>query len=120
MEIVFKSTEQFEQDLKTFTEAERELIIQEINQSSPILLSNKMIWERRLHQFHQFNLVNGYTSSLYSFIVNYYIRVLLTIDSDPIFEQVAVILFQAVNTNQQDVSSIYRQVGNSLYQQVLG
>ncbi|MGL5083487.1 MAG: hypothetical protein ACRC8A_18560 [Microcoleaceae cyanobacterium] len=118
MEIVFESTGEFEQDLTTFSSAEQKVILDELHQASPLLLTQKLIQERRLHQFYQFSFTNDYGSSLYSFIVNYYIRVILAIDEDPIFEHTSITLFRVINIHSQDVASAYKQVGELLYKKV--
>jgi hypothetical protein len=114
MEIIFESTEEFEQDLKTYSEAEQSIILQQLHEYSPFLLTNKGDHERRLHQFYQFDLLGDYTSSLYSFIVNYYLRVILTIDDDPLFNRTLITLFRVVDS--QVSAQVYQEVGASIYQ----
>lgn len=117
MEIIFESTEEFEEDLKTYSEAEQTLILQQLHEYSSVLLQDKGYRERRLHQFSQFNLLGDYASSLYSFIVNYYLRVILTIDDDPLFNRTIITLFRVVDS--QVVATVYQQVGESIYQSFL-
>jgi len=114
MEIIFESTEEFEQDLKTYSEAEQSIILQQLHEYSYFLLTNKGDPERRLHQFYQFDLLDDYTSSLYSFIVNYYLRVILTIDDDPLFNRTLITLFRVVDS--QVSAQVYQEVGSSIYQ----
>lgn len=114
MEIIFESTEEFEQDLKTYSEAEQSIILQQLHEYSSFLLTNKGDPERRLHQFYQFDLLDDYTSSLYSFIVNYYLRVILTIDDDPLFNRTLITLFRVVDS--QVSAQVYQEVGASIYQ----
>ncbi|CAD5949822.1 hypothetical protein PCC9214_02480 [Planktothrix tepida] len=117
MEIIFESTEEFEEDLKTYSEAEQTLILQQLHEYSSCLLQVKGYRERRLHQFYQFDLLGDYASSLYSFIVNYYLRVILTIDDDPLFNRTIITLFRVVDS--QVVAKVYQQVGESIYQSFL-
>ncbi|WRH66790.1 MAG: hypothetical protein RSE13_25315 [Planktothrix sp. GU0601_MAG3] len=117
MEIIFESTEEFEADLKTHSEAEHDIIVQQIYEYFASLLEGKSDRERRLHQFHQFDFLEDYGSSLYSFIVNYYLRVILTIDDDPIFGRTMITLFRVVDN--QVVAKVYQQVGESIYQSFL-
>lgn len=114
MEIIFESTEEFEQDLKTYSEAEQSIILQQLHEYSSFLLTNKGDPERRLHQFYQFDLLGDYASSLYSFIVNYYLRVILTIDDDPLFNRTLITLFRVVDS--QVSAQVYQEVGSSIYQ----
>ena len=117
MEIIFESTEEFEEDLKTYSEAEQTLILQQLHEYSSVLLQDKGYRERRLHQFYKFDLLGDYASSLYSFIVNYYLRVILTIDDDPLFNRTLITLFRVVDS--QVVAPVYQQVGESIYQSFL-
>lgn len=117
MDIVFESTEEFEQDLKTYSEAEQSLILQQLHENSLLLLTDKSCRERKLHQFYSFEFNENYGSSLYSFIVNYYLRVIVTIDEDPLFNRVIMTLFRV--TDSQNAAKIYQQVGQSIYQSLL-
>jgi hypothetical protein len=117
MEIIFESTEEFEADLKTHSEAEHDIIVQQLHEYFALLLEDQSDRDRRLHQFYQFDFLEDYGSSLYSFIVNYYLRVILTIDDDPIFGRTIITLFRVVDS--QFVAEIYQQVGESIYQSFL-
>lgn len=117
MDIVFESTDQFEQDLKIYSEAEQSLILQQLHENSLLLLTDKSCRERKLHQFSSFPFKENYGSSLYSFIVNYYLRVILTIDEDPLFDRVIITLFRVAES--QNAARTYQQVGNSIYQSFL-
>ncbi|NJO47464.1 MAG: hypothetical protein HC835_18655 [Oscillatoriales cyanobacterium RM2_1_1] len=120
MEITFESSSQFEQDLAKFNPPEQRLILDELHQASPLLLTQRLTQERRLHQFYEFKFTDGYESSLYSFIVNYYIRVILTLDQDPLFERNLITLLRVINIQHQNATSIYQEVGEALYKNVLG
>jgi hypothetical protein len=117
MEIIFESTEEFEDDLRTYSEAEQSIILQQLHEYSCLFLQGKSYGKRRLHQFCQFDLLGDYASSLYSFIVNYYLRVILTIDDDPLFGRTIITLFRVVDS--QFVAQVYQQVGESIYQSFL-
>lgn len=117
MEIIFESTDEFEQDLKTYSEAEQSIILEKLHESYPFLLTDKGYRERRLHQFYRFDLLEDYQSSLYSFIVNYYLRVLLTIDDDPLFNRTLITLYRVVDS--QVSAQIYQEMGESIYRDFL-
>lgn len=117
MDIVVESTEAFKQDLTAFSEAERSIIWEEIQQGIPLIFAEQIFREKRLHQFYSFQLPHNYGSTLYSFIVNYRIRVILCIDDDPIFERTLITLFRVVDT--QNVAEVYQQVGERIYQPIL-
>jgi len=117
MEIVFESTEDFNRSLARFSGPEQSIITDEVEGWVPLLLTEKGFRERRLHQFCQFNLRNNYGSSLYSFIVNYYLRVILTIDEDPLCDRLLVTLFDVVESREAAVA--YKRVGDSIYRTLI-
>lgn len=117
MNIVFESTDEFNRDIAKFSPPEQSIILQEVEHWLPLLLTNKEIRARRLHQFYRFNLKENYGSSLYSFIVNYYLRVILTIDEDPLFNRLSITLFKAIQSSE--AATAYQQVGNSIYEKII-
>ncbi|AMW29632.1 MULTISPECIES: hypothetical protein [Arthrospira] len=117
MDLVFESTDEFNQDLAKFTQEEQLIILKELEHWLPLLLTNSSLRSRRLHQFCQFHLKDNYRSSLYSFIVNYYLRVILTIDEDPLFNRLSITLFKAIESRH--AATAYRQVGNSIYEKII-
>ncbi|EAW37393.1 hypothetical protein [Lyngbya sp. PCC 8106] len=116
MDIVVESTEAFKQDLTAFSESEQSVILEQIQQGIPRLFEDQTFHQRRLHQFYTFNLPDHSASSLYSFIVNYRIRVVLTWDDDPIFERTLITLFRVVES--QTIAEVYQQVGEQIYQPI--
>lgn len=117
MDIVVESTEAFKQDLKTFGEAEKSTILEQIQRGIPLIFGETTFRERRLYQFYSFPLPHNYGSSLYSFIVNYRIRVVFSLDEDPIFERTLITLFRAVDF--QNIAEVYKQVGEEIYRPLL-
>jgi hypothetical protein len=61
--------------------------------------------------------MNGYESSLYTLKVSYQLRLILSVDEDPIFGQVIFTLFRVVK--HDDLDKAYRGVAESLYQDLL-
>lgn len=116
MDIVVESTEAFKQDLTAFSESEQSVILEQIQQGIPLLFEDQTFHQRRLHQFYTFNLPHDSASSLYSFIVNYRIRVVLTWDDDPIFQRTLITLFRVVES--QTIAEVYQQVGEQIYQPI--
>ncbi|EDN65346.1 conserved hypothetical protein [Beggiatoa sp. PS] len=62
---------------------------------------------------HKVNLINDYESTLYSLKVNESIRIILTVDEDPIFEQVIFTLFRVVKKSL--ASEAYHDVAQLIY-----
>ena len=116
MDIVFESTEQFEQELKTFSESERYNIISQVNLCSQ-LLPNGYSVSNSLEQLEKISLINDYDSSLYSLKVSPDIKAILTIDEDPIFDRFTITLFRVVN--REDARKAYQEVARAIYQDLM-
>ena len=100
MNITFHSTEDFEKDLHGFDAVTRQKITRHVNQVAQEFVKDKKAFARHARKPCRVKLSNGYDSSLYSVKVEANVRVLLTVDDDPIFEQVIVTLMRAVKRSQ--------------------
>ena len=113
MEILFESTRHFEKELTAFKNEERKIIINHINQSAQLFLTNKLTLFKKLRRLHKVNLINDYESTLYSLKVSDSLRVILTIDEDTLFEQVVFTLFRVVRKSL--ASQAYKAVAKLIY-----
>jgi len=98
--ITFHSTEDFEKDLQSFDVATRQKIARHINQVAQEFVEDKKAFARHARKPCSVKLNNGYDSSLYSVKAEPNVRILLTVDDDPIFEQVIITLMRAVKRSQ--------------------
>lgn len=117
MDMIIESTKNFEQDLETFIQVDREIIIDQLNKFFPTFSTDKASFYRRLYRFPHLKLINDYEASLYSLSITPKIRVILTIDEDPIFEQTIITLFRVVN--HSELEQAYNSVAESLYQNLI-
>ncbi len=113
MKILFNSARQFENDVKKFSSTQRETIINSINQTGQMLLVNKSAFFRKVYRPQKIYLNNGFNSSLYAFKVDANIRVILAVDTDPIYDQIIVSLLRVVQ--REDLNKTFNSVANSLY-----
>ncbi len=114
MDILIESTKNFEKDLSKLGPAERETVINKINECADLFLTNKSTVYHKLHRLNLPSLANGYESSLYMLKASQKLRVILTVDEDPIFGQIIFTLFRAIQ--HQDLNKAYNSVAESLYQ----
>ncbi|WP_414576355.1 hypothetical protein [Anabaena sp. CCY 9402-a] len=114
MEILIESTKDFEQDLDRFKNKEKFKIIKKLNRYVEILSKNKKILETQAFKLKEIKLSDDYDSSLYALIIDKDIRLILTIDDDPIFNTTVITLFRVVNT--EDAAIAYTAIAESLYQ----
>ncbi|MGB5960712.1 MAG: hypothetical protein WBG73_08655 [Coleofasciculaceae cyanobacterium] len=117
MKLVIESTKKFEEELEAFSETEKLLIIEKMNQYFQMLSADKVSFYRRLDQVKKLRLINQYDSSLYTLRLNNKIRLILTIDEDPIYDQTIITLFRVVKIS--DISKAYDSVAESLYQDLI-
>ena len=114
MDLIFESTKEFEQDLDQFHKTDKSTIIKQINQSFESLLTDKSFLNQNTNQLKKIKVAKNYDSSLYSLIIDKKIRVIFTIDEDPIFDRTLITLFRVVNA--EDALKAYILIAKSLYQ----
>lgn len=119
MDLLIESTKEFEQDLQVFSQPEKSLIVKKMNHFFKIILIDKdsLFQTGTLKQLPEIQLNNNYDSSLYSLIINNEVRVILTIDDDPIFDRIIITLFRVVNS--AEASKAYSVVAKSLYKDLI-
>jgi hypothetical protein len=116
MDILVESTKHFEGDLANLEAVDRASTIQKINDCASLFSTHKADVYRKLRRLRIPPNLNGYESSLYTLRISQKLRVILTVDEDPIFGQVIFTLFRAVDPDQ--VEAAYQGVSESLYQEL--
>ena len=114
MDLLFESTKEFEQDLEQFKKTDKSTIIKQINHFFEMLLIDKSLFYQNTNQFRKIRVGENYDSSLYSLKIDKKIRIIFTIDEDPIFDRTLITLFRVVNA--EDASKVYISIAKSLYQ----
>jgi len=114
MEILIESTKEFEQDLEKFTNREKFKVIKKLNRYVELISKNKKLLENQAFKLKDIKFSAEYDSSLYALIIDKNLRIILTIDDDPIFDATVITLFRVVRT--EDASNVYSSVAESLYQ----
>jgi len=117
MDILIESTKGFEKDLAGLSEDEKATAIQKINYCASLFPDRKSDLYRKVRRLPLQSELNGYESSLYTLRISQKLRVVLTVDEDPIFGQVIFTLFRAVK--QDDLDRAYNGVAESLYQDLI-
>lgn len=117
MDLNFQITKSFDKDLKKFGKEDKEKITESINKYCSSLLQNGKIRGNKIYQPHNIKLIKGLDASLYVLRISRKIRVVLTIDEDPLFEQYIITLLRVVNAD--DAEKVYTSLSHSLYQPIL-
>ncbi|MEM9276612.1 MAG: hypothetical protein AAGA80_27270 [Cyanobacteria bacterium P01_F01_bin.143] len=113
MEIIIESTQRFENSLAQLGQESKQSVIEKINDCTRQFPKNKMSVYHNLDQAKSFALPNNYQSSLYILYVSPNLRVILTIDEDPIFSQAIFTLFDVVSS--KNVEKAHREIAADLY-----
>ncbi|AHJ27118.1 hypothetical protein PN465_23035 [Nodularia spumigena CS-584] len=114
MDILIESTKDFEQDLEQFSNTEKFKIIKKLNRYVELLSIDTNLFYKNSTQLRNIRLNENYDSSIYSLRINEQIRIILTIDDDPIFDRTVITLFRAVKA--EDATKAYNSVAETLYQ----
>ncbi|MGF1937086.1 MAG: type II toxin-antitoxin system RelE family toxin [Nostoc sp. ChiQUE02] len=117
MDVLIESTRSFEKDLGRLSEDEKTAAVKKINDCASLFPTKKGEVYRKLRRLPLSSDINGYESSLYTLRVSQKLRVILTVDEDPIFGQVIFTLFRVVK--HDDLDKAYKGVAKSLYQGLL-
>ncbi len=117
MSILFESTKKFENELATFPDKEKKRIVLKLNQYTRFLESDTKEFYKHAYQPLRLHLSDEDESSLYALRVNHDIRIIMTIDEDPIFDQTLITLLRVVRHSSLD--KVFKGVAESLYQRTL-
>lgn len=113
MNIRFESTKKFEKELNKFPDKERGRIVQKLNQYTQLLESDVSAFYKHVYKPIKLKLVDD-ESSLYVLKIGQDIRIILTVDEDPIFEQTLVTLIRIVKNSK--LEKVFKGIAESLYQ----
>lgn len=117
MELVIKTTKPFKKDFqKQYTPIEQQQILARIEQYGGFFVKDKASFSRHAYQPCPIHL-GEWESSLYVMRIGQTLRVLATIDEDPLFDQVIVNLKRIVRT--ENLERIYRTVATRSIHQTL-
>ncbi|MBD2493838.1 hypothetical protein BCD64_18580 [Nostoc sp. MBR 210] len=114
MEILIESTKEFEKDLEKFNNREKFKIVKKLNRYVDLISKNRNLLENQAFKLKNIKFNTEYDSSLYALIIDKEIRIILTIDDDPIFDTTVITLFRVVST--EDATQAYNSVAEYLYQ----
>jgi len=113
MELEFRITESFDEDMKSLPANEQNKVKEEINFVSGSLLNGRTTFMQNASMPYIFNLKAGLDSSLYVVKVYEDKRVVAAVDDDPIFDKVSLTLFRLID--DKDAAQAYKEVGERLY-----
>ena len=114
MELQFDITRRFEKDLKRLTSKDQDRVAASIDKYASIFDIERGDPTRHIYQPHKILLPEGLDSSLYVLRATDQIRVVLTIEDDPLFGRKVVTLIRVVKHDELDRA--FNSITESLYQ----
>ena len=114
MELQFDITRRFDKDLKRLTPKDQSRVALSIDKYVAIFDIERGDPTRHIYQPHRILLPEGLDSSLYVLRATEQIRVILTIEDDPLFGQTIVTLIRVVK--HDDLDRAFNSIAESLYQ----
>ena len=115
MEIKFDITRPFEKDLKKLGAQDRGRVAAAIDRYAATFDTKLDISTQHVYRHQKVIMPEGLDSSLYVLRVSPQLRVILTIEEDPLFGQKVVTLFRVVK--HDDMGRAFNSIAESLYQQ---
>lgn len=116
VDILIESTIDFEQDLGKLAPDLNTVVMESINNCGSLFSGHKRFPYDRLQLLPLRSSLKDYDSSLYVLNVLEKLNVILTVDQDPIFDQVIFTLFRVVQ--QDELNRAYQHIAGSLYQEL--
>jgi mRNA-degrading endonuclease RelE of RelBE toxin-antitoxin system len=114
MPIEFHGTDTFEEELQKLQPKERAVVISKVNQYCATLDVDPTQFRRHAYRPLKIMLPDDVGSSLYALRVSPDLRVILTVEDDPLFGRTLVTLLRVVRHSALD--KVFRGVVEGLYQ----
>lgn len=115
MEVVINETEKFRKDLESFSPKDQKIIISKFNYLLDAFQKNPELFRRNIHKLNfQITLQDGNTPSLFILRIGFDIRMIVSFESDPLFDQLNVFLYRCIR--HKDIAKTYRGIAEALYQ----
>lgn len=114
MELQFDITRHFEKDLGRLSTRDQNRVAASINKYAATFDVERGDSTRHIYQLHRILLPEGLDSSLYVLRATQQIRVILTIEDDPLFGRKLVTLIRVVKHDELDRA--FNSITESLYQ----
>lgn len=116
MNIIVNITKSFDNHYNTLTEEDQELVKRKINSLMEYIKKGRLP-RRGIEKLNFPGLPGDMKSTLYSYRVNLELRLLLTYDDDPLFDQYVITL--CAISNYYEATDKIIKVSNSLYHDLI-
>jgi len=113
--LIIELTDGCEKKLRSFSDKEQDEIIKKTEYLGELYITDRAEFFRKAHQPLFFRLNGKFDASLYYFRINNDLKIIASVDEDPIFESVTVTLLSVFRDN--DIEKNFRAAAQSFYQQ---
>lgn len=114
MELLFQETKSFEKDLSKLPTSLKKKVINSINEQCLFFSEKNNANTRKIKRLASGNHFINSDSSLYEIKVDLKTRVILSIDDDPLFDQIIFTLYRVVSP--KDFGTALKNISEALYQ----
>lgn len=114
MRILFQETKSFEKDLRKLPENLKEKVIHSVNEQCLLFAENQRVNSKKMIRLSSKTPYLNNDSSLYEIKVDLKTRVILSIDDDPLFDQLIFTLYRVISP--KDFQLALKNISESLYQ----
>ncbi len=114
MDTAFLEDQRFAAEVRRLSSVDRQRVYATIEKLAKSAVSNRESFQRKLQPSRRIRLGDKLQSTLYVARVGPKLRLLFTLDDDPLFDRIMVTLFRLVKAD--DVDKAYHQVAQSLYE----
>jgi hypothetical protein len=111
--ITEQTTTDFRHDLERLGSDDRARVLETLGRSYELLRDNRRGFFARVQRPLPIHLKGGLNSSLYSLPVGRDLRLIMTVDDDPVFGRILITLFRVVSHDK--VETAYRSISHLLY-----
>lgn len=113
MKTEIKNTSAYKRKLNKLPGADQKQVGDHIKKLIFSIQNGKTFFSKHTSQPYHFALKHQLDSSLYSSRVSKNLRLILSIDEDPIFNKMDVNLFDIINKSEEE--KVFKQVGENIY-----
>jgi hypothetical protein len=115
VEVIINETEKFQKDLGSFSSKDQRMIVRRLNYLVKAYPKYPEVLSHYLYKVHfRISLQDGFKPSLFIWQLQKDIRLIMTFESDPVFDSLLIYLFRCVR--HEDAEKAYREVAEDLYQ----
>ena len=113
--LIIELTNDCEKKFYHFSQKEQDQIIKKTEYLGELYITDRVEFYRNAHQPVFFKLNNKFDSSLYYFKINKELRIIASVDEDPIFESVTITLLSVFKDGH--IEKNFKLAAQSFYRQ---